>query len=348
MFKTIYKTLRPSQGNSLTAKERHQARVGSIIEEARVGLKGIDWQSFASLRIGDHLSPRPSQDGFEFVDQTEFDPAEHDVGRIIPASAGFYGGEQLFVRVTMPELELTHYFIADLSPTHLFGVRQAKLDVGALAMAVLCSCAKQLNDRVAFIPFMGDQVLPWLSAPGQGLAPDDIVHAAVSMIIRPPYASADVEGGLEKALAMLPPVPSHVLFFSDLLNLTDGPRQALKQAAGFHCIKMLVVQDYRERYLPELWPSWLPYKLAAFDLTTHKPAVWWCTPGFRRQYTRDFERHTKEIGAFLDDAGIGYVIVQTEHAVERMPYPTAQTRAQAVRARKIASVQEILDLIARK
>lgn len=324
------------------ALETPEERLNRILSEVLKATMYVRWDIIRSRRAGKWLSRRRGG-GIEFDHLREFDATAGDtIASLSARKTMLTGGQKWVVRVNRPELQNTDWLLMDVAPTHIFGgLRESKLDLCARAGATALLSTQKSNDLAGFVAYADDHVVSYLPAS----PPCNILSEVVGTILEPPYAVGDGDSGLESALAVLPQAGANVTWISDCLNLTGRQRELLKDVADRHRLMAVVVQDWREQYLPEPRLSWLPYRLKVFDLKTNTRGTFNCTRSNRQKYTREFREHTERLRQFFQEAGISYAIVQTEHEVEQAAYETEEKRQQAIARQRMEAIHEILALL---
>jgi len=292
---------------------RLEADVDRVHREAAQGYVEVAPRSRTS-KIGSRRTVFTGMDG-EFWQSRQFQWGQDDARTIMSRSAARTGGDPLFCKVTKPETQTQVHLLADVSKTLNFGMsRENKLFLQARAAVTVCLSLKESQDNVVPMLYANNEVVWTVPRP---VAPVHVTRTMTRMILNPVYSTGKMDSGLISALRRLPPRRSEVLILSDFLNVTPEQQEALAKVARRHCVRALVIQDQRERHLPEsTW--WLPFPmpLKVFDLTTGHQATWWLTDRNRAQYTREFEEHEARLFAFFKTCGIRHEVVNTNEGPE--------------------------------
>lgn len=292
-----------------TARLELERRVQQVHKEAGEGYVAVGPRS-RSPRNAERKS-QFTGDGFDFYQVTEYDPDQHDAKQIMWRQSAAMPDDMLLARVNRPETQVTVYAAFDLSRTLDFGwSRESKLWLMARSAATMCYSLKSTQDLV--LPMMyANNAVDWLAR--RAVSPLNVSHHLVSNILEPPYSDGRQDSGM---IQMLKSIPRRgrceIIIMSDFLNLTPEQQEALTQAAKKNSVRCVVIQDDRERYLPES-PAWWPFPspLRVFDLTSGQQYVWWTTRGNREKYTQAFTDHEKRLQAFFKSANILYKFVNT-------------------------------------
>lgn len=251
----------------------------------------------------------------EFLQSRQFNWGQDDPRTIMSRAAARTGGDPLFCKVTRPETQTQVYMLGDISRTLDFGAsRESKLWLMARGAVTVCLSLKESQDYIVPVLYANNSIAYTLP---RAVAPAHVSRVIARKILDPVNSTGREASGLISALRRLPPRRSEVVILSDFLNLTEEEKAALTHAARRHCLRVLVIQDDRERVLPAP-PSWwpLPVPLHVFDLTTGARKKWWLTQKNRAQYTREFEAHEQRLFAFFARVGIRHEVVNTNEGVE--------------------------------
>lgn len=252
----------------------------------------------------------------EFFQARQFFWGSDDPRTLLGRAAARSGGETLYCRVNKPETQTTVFLLGDISRTLDFGFsRESKLWLLARSAVTVCFSLKESQDLVQPLLYANNDIA-WRTP--RPVSPMFVTRKLASLVLNPVYSTGRMESGLIAALERVPNrTRSEVVILSDFLNLTPEQADALAQKAKRHSIRALVIQDARERYLPESpwwWP--LPAPLRVFDLTSGRQYTWWLTQRNRAQYTREFEEHETKLFDWFKKSNIRYQVVNTNEGHE--------------------------------
>lgn len=289
-------------------------RIQQVIDEAGEGYVRIGPRSRTS-RTGTRRTVFTGQ-GFEFYQARQFFWGSDDPRTLLSRAAARTGGEVLYCRVNKPETQIPVYLLGDISRTLDFGFsRESKLWLLARAAATVMHSLRDTQDLVQPLLYANSSIV-WRTP--KPMWPNYVIHQTIGNILDPVYSSGRLESGLVQALDSVPSrTRGEVVILSDFLNLTPEQSAALAKAAERHSVRAVVIQDERERHLPEN-PKWwpLPAPLRVFDLTTGRQYTWWLTNRNRAQYTREFEEHEHRLFAYFADNNIRYEVLNTNEGDE--------------------------------
>jgi hypothetical protein len=287
-----------------------ERRVTEVHKQAGEGFMAVGPRSRSPLNA--ERKSAFTGDGFDFYQPTEYDPEVHDARKIMWAkSASLADDDMLLARVTRPETQITVYAGIDLSRTHDFGSsRESKLWLMARSVATMCYSLKGTQDLILPLMYANNSVERLTP---KSVSPLNISRRLVADILEPPYSDGSQDSGM---IQMLNSIPRRgrceIVLFSDFLNMTPEQQELLRRVARRNSVRACVIQDDRERHLPES-PVWWPFPspLRVFDLTSGKQYVWWTTQGNRDKYTAAFNAHEKRLKEFFKSAGIQHQFVNT-------------------------------------
>lgn len=301
-------TRKPRPGSSVSGAHLSiDQKIDKVLTEVGEGLIRIDWRVVCASRAGERLSLSPGASE-EFVGAREFEP-DDDPRQILASATARTGGRPVYVKVCQPPMVAELELFADVNRTLNFGhSRENKLWLAARCAATTILSANQTQDLLGFAAYANMTVVRRIPQ----THPDNLVRPVVGAILEPPYSKGNLDCGLGVALKTLAgPNKKEVIIISDFLNFTPEQRELLKMAAVTHSIKAVVVQDKRERYLPEVYGP-----LKVFDLTSGKQKTWWLKRKTRKQYTQEFEEHEARLLSYFAENGIRYAVVNTDEGHE--------------------------------
>lgn len=260
---------------------------------------------------GERKSRMRGSNGYEIMSRCEYEPGD-DPRDIDWAATAQTGGHTIIVRQDAEPREIDVYVLADVSPTMNFGTtRTTKRGLLAELAGSVVKSAGKTQDRVGLIAYSQHNVVLKRRPGGASRAlypivADIVTAKAESKTIKPEIGTAK-GSGLTKSLSSLPRKRSLVFVISDFISLTDQEKAALKRAASRHDVVCVVVQDLRERQLPE---GWGPTRLV--DLGTGKAKTIWLSNASRAAYATNFDRHKSALLADLKAAHCDTAVFSTE------------------------------------
>jgi uncharacterized protein (DUF58 family) len=292
-----------------TTKRDLKSRVERVISEAGEGYVEVGPRS-RTTRTGARRTVFTGQ-GMEFYQARQFFWGTDDPRTLLSRAAARTGGETLFCRINKPETQTTVYLLGDISRTLDFGFsRESKLWLLARSAVTVLFSLKETQDLVLPALYANNDIA-WRTP--KAVSPMYLTHKLAGMILDPVYSTGRLDSGLVQALKVVPNQRrSEIVILSDFLNLTPEQAEALAAASRRHSVRALVIQDERERYLPETpwwWP--LPAPLRVFDLHSGRQFTWWLTRRNRAKYTREFEAHEQRLFGFFKKHGIHYEVLGT-------------------------------------
>ncbi len=182
------------------------------------------------------------------------------------------------VNVYEAERKVQVTVLVDVGPTMLYGSQELnKLELAAVLTGSVLSSAIKTWESGSAICFNKTGIVGRLPLKGSSLGPA-LVPAVMDTVLnegrlpgssnngRFPGQSYSTGGGLHHAICQLPTTRSLVFIISDFANFATEQVQSLQRAACQHEVVCLLVNDLRERELPNArLLSWLPLP-AVLDL----------------------------------------------------------------------------------
>ncbi len=295
-----------------------EARIDRVLSEASEGVLEVGFRS-RMFKTGVRRSVFNGVEG-EFVQAKQFTWGADDPRTILSRATMRSAGETIYCRVSRPETKTCVYVLADIGRTHDFGhFGESKQELLARAFACVCMSVKDSHDviKAALFGFCdGEKVFRMPRAQD----PNRIVRKLVGDILEPEAGlTEDVEtGGFAQALKILSERGQQdVVILSDFLSMTGEHEKLIADVAQNNCVRAVVVQDLRERELPQ-GPRWLPFPVPidVFDLSTGARKKWWLTAKNRSRYTQAFEEHEVRLHRFFKAHGVSFETIGTESGAE--------------------------------
>jgi len=240
-------------------------------------------------------------------------------------AAALTGGQQILVALFKQETHVKGTILCDVSPSMNFG--SARVSKRVLA-AELAACAVRsltiTHDPVGLVAYSrwGIERRVRGGSPQAMMLPV-ILHTLTSKHqVRPGQDS-----GLARGLSLVGRSPSIVFVISDFLNVTDADWDALKRTGRKHRLFAMLVQDPRERELPEV--GFLPVLYTVRDANGVSGDIW-VTRKTARAHRAAFKAREAELLARLKDCRASAVIVSTEEGDRAVPRVLNQLQAPAL------------------
>jgi uncharacterized protein (DUF58 family) len=242
------------------------------------------------------------------------------------------GQELLSVRFFEPRKSAVHVLV-ERSPTMDFGSTGAtKQTLAAQLAAWVVTSVQKARDNVEAFVYTKHHLIEHIYANRGRQIPYELLGAIAS-----PASAQEVDldmemggrpkrgkSGLKSALAMVPRAPSLVCIVSDFIGATKEDFDAIARLAKIHEVLCLVVQDLREKELPEppatgwrlldRFISRLGTPVSMCDVCTGKPITVWCSAKNRKRYRTNHENFTKSLLLSLTQAGCRVLVFSTEEA----------------------------------
>lgn len=287
-------------------------RIDEILRQSGEGFVEIGFRS-RSFRTGARKTVFTGPSG-DFYKTAEYVRGEHERRQIMARATAKTGGRQKIVKICRPDAQTTVFLLGDINRTLDFGhSRESKLELMARCAATVCMSLGETQDLVRAVLYANERVVFTMPRPQM---PSLAVRQIVGNIIEPVYSTGSMDSGFEEAVAIVPASGQReVVVLSDFLNFTENQYQVLADLATINNVRAVVIQDIRERELPQGW-RFLPTPLKVFDMNTGKQVTWWLTEANRKKYTAEFERHEAALIKFFEDSGITYELVRTDEGEE--------------------------------
>lgn len=292
-------------------EETLNERIDRVIAQAGEGFIDIGFRS-RQFRTGMRRTVTTAPEG-EFFQAVEYIPGEHDPKSIMARATMATGGQTIYSKVCRPESQSTVYLLADINHTLNFGhSRESKLELMARCAASVCLSLKETQDLVRAALYANEHIVFRMY---RAMTPAVAVRVILQHILQPVYSTGELSSGLEEAIQLLPGRgQSDIILLSDFLNVTEAQYKQLAELAFRNNLRCVVIQDHRERELPEA--GWLPSPLKVFDVNTGRQVTWWLTRANRERYAREFREHEENLKRFFEQNGISYEIVSTNEGHE--------------------------------
>lgn len=271
----------------------------------------IRWRSRTVMPGGgERRSKSRGSSGYDVMARVEYEPGD-DPRDIDWAATAQTGGQTMLVTQYLEPRDINVFVLVDVKKTMNFGTARAtKRTLAAELTGSVIKSAGKTQDRVGFIAYAEKRLLKMRKPENAKRS----LYPCITDVIETESAGDGEGRGLVKSLRSLPGHRALVFIVSDFLDLTEDEKAALKRAALIHDIVCVVVQDRRERELPD---GWGPYTLA--DMRTGKRKTIWLSRKSRDEYAANFQRHHDALLAALKAAHCESAVFSTEEGDAALP-----------------------------
>jgi len=282
----------------------------------------VTWRSSERMGSGERKSLYRGK-GDDFDGSAEYMPGD-DTRDIDWQAYAMSDGNELLINVYRQTSDIRSYVLVDVSPSMNFGT--ARVTKRSLAAELATSCVASLDktkDRIGIMAFSANGVERVVKPQIASLRTMFLTAATVLGTEQ----TAGAGSGLAKAIKRLPKSRSLIFIVSDFMNTSAEDWMALRRAASHHDIVAMVVQDIRERELPDVSWGWGPLgwftgMLGCFytlqDWTGARRTIW-VNRRTRAQYAANFRAHQATVIANLKTARCRSVVLSTEEGDAAYP-----------------------------
>lgn len=274
----------------------------------------IDWKSESPLPgVGERKSKYRGP-GAEYVEFVPFEDGDDPRQINWSMTASSSDDETIWRTVHEEEREVKSIVVVKTGHSMDFGtVRCSKRHLAAEMTASIFFALDKTRDKAGLILYTRDSVLQDLQP---GAAMTKLYPALETIIESDPYAGSAAEqkgDGLAMALSGLPAQRSLVFVLSDFMDMSERDWLELGNAAVYHDVVCVYVQDRRERELPEIpgLLGWLGCFYAIEDHDGNRRLIWNNAAG-RQKYSANFKKHEAAILSALDERLCQCMVVSTE------------------------------------
>lgn len=302
-------------------KNTTELEIENILQRIAFCAIPIDWKSENPLPgVGERKSKYrgPGADYVEFVPFEDGDDPRH-INWAMTARAT--DDDIIWRTVHQEEKEVKSVVLVKSGFSMDFGtVRTTKRHLAAEMTASIFFALDKTRDKAGLILYTRDSVLEDLQPKA---AMTNLYPALEAILECDPYAPSAIEqkgDGLSKALSGLPLQKSLVFIVSDFEDMSDKDWQELGNAACYHDIVCIYVQDRRERELPKL-PGFLGWLGCFYVIEDHdgNRRLIWNNSRTRRVYNANFKKHEAAIINALEDRLCQCLVVSTEEGDAAIP-----------------------------
>lgn len=273
---------------------------------------------------GERKSRSRGSNGYDFAAHLKYEPGD-DVRDIDWYATAASGGQEVIIEQMFEPRDSRFFVLTDVGSTMGFGsYRCSKRMLAAeLTLSIILSAA-ETSDRVGFITY-DDYSSLHVQQPRSAKT---VLYPAAHSIVE--YDVAEEEGrleapsdksvtGLQYALDSVSNYSKSLIFIvSDFMNMTDEEREALNSIASYHDVVCIMVQDLRERELPQ--GNVFGYGFYQFqDMRTGEAKTIWLTPHVRRMFTQNFKEHEERLLDFFNSCGCDWEVISTEEGLAAHP-----------------------------
>lgn len=269
----------------------------------------ISW-SPAGYMTGEYASSAPGA-GLNYCEFKPYRPGDNS--KRINAKMLARRPDHPVVTLYEEDRRITVAVLVDVGPSMKFGTQDLLKEELAMVLAGSIFKSTMVSDLAYFAAYAGDKLGCCLK---DKPACATLQPALKAMLEDPALAPAKKGSGLAAGLARLPKERSLVFVVSDFLNMTDADRETLTANAKKHEVVCLMVQDLRERELPNLLLSpWLPLPMfcEACDVAGGTRLVL-PTARTRSRYHQAFVDQQAAVTTFLSASRCSCAIFSTEES----------------------------------
>lgn len=302
-------------------KTTTELEIESILQRIAFCAIPIDWKSENPLPgVGERKSKYrgPGADYVEFVPFEDGDDPRY-INWAMTARAT--DDEVIWRTVHQEEKEVKSVILVKTGHSMDFGtVRTTKRHLAAEMTASIFFALDKTRDKAGMILYSRDAVLEDLQPKS---AMTNLYPALEAILTADPYAPTAIKqkgDGLAKALSGLPTQKSLVFVVSDFMDMTDKDWLELGNAATYHDIVCIYVQDRRERELPKL-PGLLGFLGCFYAIQDYdgNRRIIWNNARTRRKYAANFKKHEAAILSALEERLCQTMVVSTEEGDAALP-----------------------------
>jgi uncharacterized protein (DUF58 family) len=288
--------------------------IEKILQQVAFCAIPIDWKSETPLPgVGERKSKfrGPGSDYVEFVQFEDGDDPRH-INWALTARAT--DDDTLWRTVYEEEKEVSSYVLVKVGHSMDFGtVRATKRMLAAESAASIFFALDKTRDKAGCIVYSRDSVQDDLPAKA---AMSTLYPALEAILQADPYAPSAIaqEGdGMSKALSGLPFERSLVFIISDFEDMSAKDWDELNNAALYHDVVCIYVQDQREREMPA--PKGALGRFGGFYFMkdySGETRVIWNSPASRLKYAENFQKHAATTLAALHTRLCQTLVLSTE------------------------------------
>ncbi len=302
-------------------KTQTELEIENILQRIAFCAIPINWKSENPMPgVGERKSRYrgPGADYVEFVPFEDGDDPRH-INWAMTARAT--DDDVIWRTVHQEEKEIRSVVLVKAGHSMDFGtVRTTKRHVAAEMAASIYFALDKTRDKAGLILYSRDAVLQDLPC---RQAMSTLYPALESIIECDPYAPTAIEqqgDGLSKALSGLPTQRSLVFIVSDFEDMSEKDWRELGNAACYHDVVCIYVQDRRERELPPL-PGMLGFLGCFYRIQDYsgRSRLIWNNARTRRIYSDNFKKHEAKILSALEERLCQTMVVSTEEGDAAIP-----------------------------
>lgn len=264
---------------------------------------------------GERRSRARGGTGFDMAARLEYEAGDDTRGIDWAASAQL-AMQTVLVNQYYEPRDMEIWILADVNPTMNFGtVRNiTKKQLVAELAASISKSAEETYDRVGFMAYSEIKVESHI---GPCSARSALIPVLASLL----ESEQSIESGRDRsasglcqALLRLPRRRALVFILSDFLNLSSEERQALRRASAAHDVVCMVVNDRRERELPNVFGM-----VTLTDMRSGRRKSIWLSRENRARYAENFRQHQQALLAFFRQIHCDSGVFSTEEGPAAIP-----------------------------
>lgn len=305
--------------------KRVDERIGSLMEWVVSNPIPTSWRTNTAIpSAGERKSRSRGPQGYDFATHLEYQPGD-DIRTIDWRATAKTGGQKVITRQMFEPRDSRFFVLTDVGSSMGFGsYRCSKRMLAAeITLSIILSAA-ETADRVGFITF-DDYTKGHVQQPRSA---QTVLYPAARSIVE--YDEADLHGlnepskdksvtGLQYALDTVSNYSRSLVFIvSDFMSMNEETAIQLNNIASHHDVVCIMIQDLRERELPQ--GALFGYGFYTFeDVRTGERKTIWLTPGVRRKYTENFEKHEAGLIELFNRCDCDWEVISTEEGLAAHP-----------------------------
>ena len=293
----------------------------------------MDWVISATVPTTwrtDSMLPSPGErkswargpNGWDFAVHRPYEPGD-EINTIDWFASAATGLQEVITRVNFEPRDSRFYVLTDMGSTMGFGsYRTSKRMLAAEVTLSIILSAKETADRVGFVLYDDfSAVHTQRTRNAQTVfypAARSIVEydeAVLAGEIDPAAAEDKSITGLQLALDSVEDLSRSLVFVvSDFMNMTEEDEAMLERVAAVHDVVCIMIQDLRERELPQ--GALFGYGFYVFeDMRTGETKTIWLSPNVRRQFAENFNAHEQKVIELFNRCDCDWEVISTEEGL---------------------------------
>lgn len=273
---------------------------------------------------GERKSRSRGSAGYDFAAHLKYELGD-DIRDIDWYATAATGGQEVIVEQRFEPRDSRFFVLADVGTTMGFGsYRTTKRGLSAELTGSIILSAAETADRVGFVIY-DDYSSIHVQQPRSART---VLYPALASIVQ--HDEDAINGkvkeskdksatGLQLALDTVSRYSRSLVFIlSDFMNMTEEDRAMLNRVSSHHDVVCIMVQDLRERELPQ--GALFGYGFYTFqDMRTAERKTIWLTPANRRKFTENFEAHEAGLIQLFQKCNCDWEVISTEEGLAAHP-----------------------------